>query len=58
MNKADRIRIAIAVSLLSVFILWIAFRLCQLHLGNYAGRIESRNFEQELVAMRGTIYDR
>ncbi len=58
MNRGDKLRILFAVSLLFVFLAWITVQLCRLHLGLYAGQIESRNFEQELVALRGTIYDR
>ncbi len=57
MNRGDKLRILVAVFFLLLFLGWITTRLCQLHLGNYAGTIESRNFEQELVALRGTIYD-
>lgn len=57
MNRGDKLRILFAVSLLFIFVAWITVRLCKLHLGSYSGRIESRNFEQELVALRGTIYD-
>lgn len=57
MNRGDKQRILFAVFMLCAFLAWITFRLCQLHLGNYSGKIESRNFQQELVALRGTIYD-
>ncbi len=57
MSRGDKLRILVAVIFLFAFLVWITMRLCQLHLGNYAGTIESRNFEQELVALRGTIYD-
>lgn len=57
MDRGDKLRILFAVFMLLLFLSWITVRLCQLHLGGYSGRIESRNFEQELVALRGTIYD-
>lgn len=57
MNRGDKLRILATVLGLFAFLAWITYRLCQLHLGNYSGKIESRNFQQELVALRGTIFD-
>jgi len=58
MSRSDKLRILVAALGLVGMLSWITIRLCQLHLGNYSGTIESRNFQQELVALRGTIYDR